>query len=269
MLTITAKHPKCSVFNLSNSFDRPYFFLLQVFLSFQWLFLCQHFARLFRCFTKKMNNSSAGGLIFFPIQHWGNLIWTACFSVVAEISANICIKMRNNTFEQVPWCCFDLRWLTRQKGQCRADGPYFRSQEAQNPAELTETSLVCGCRDLSHSAGTSLHEPESIWPLGLIASGPHWFSVTPRSLVLPICSRLLQHTSGSWGTTGSNQNWELFQSSASLQARFSGSQLLSACLSQACRSKHVQLTHQTSSCRDARTLGHIRGSTYLPLENKE
>lgn len=38
--------------------------------------------------------------------------------------------MRNNTSEQVPLCWFDLRWLTWQKGQCRADGPYFRSQEA-------------------------------------------------------------------------------------------------------------------------------------------
>lgn len=137
-------------------------------------------------------------------------------SVMAEICANICIKMRNNTSEQVSLCRFDLRWLTRQKGQCRADGPYFRSQEAQNHAELTETSPVCRGRDLSHSAGTDLHEPESIWPLGLIASGPHWFSVTPRSLVLSICSGLPLHTSGSRGTAGSNQRYGLFQSSACL-----------------------------------------------------
>lgn len=65
----------------------------------------------------------------------------ATLSVMAGIRAKICIKMRNNTSEQAPLCWFDLRWSTRQKGQCRAYGPHFRSQEAPNPAELTETSL--------------------------------------------------------------------------------------------------------------------------------
>lgn len=151
--TITAKHPTSSFFNLWNLMYLLQVILFEVFAKKKKMFCC-----FFRQFNLRCNVISA-----------------VILSVRTGICANICIKMRNNASEQVPLSRFDLRWLTWQKGQCRADGPYFRSQEAPNPAELTETSPVCGGRNLSHSAGTSLHEPESLWPLGLIASGPHRF----------------------------------------------------------------------------------------------
>lgn len=55
------------------------------------------------------------------------------------------------------------------------------------------------------------------------------------------------------------------------EARFSGSHCLSSCLSLrlAEAQPSVLLTHLTSSCRDAGTLGRIHGSTYLPLEDRE
>lgn len=204
-----------------------------------------------------------------------NLRCDVISAVILSVTTNICIKVRNNASEQVLLCRFDLRWLTWQKGQCRADGPYFRSQEAPNPAALTETSPVCGGRNLSHSAGTSLHEPESLWPLGLIASGPHRFLCdTSKPCAIHLLQTAASHLSfplNGGGGTASNQRCRLSQCSACLEARFSGSHCLSSCLSLGLAEVQlsVQLTHQTSSCRDAGTLGRIHGSTYLPLEEGE
>lgn len=150
--------------------------------------------------------------------------------------------MRNSTSEQAPLGWFDLKWPTWQKGQCRAGGPYFRSQEAPDPADLTETSL-CAEASLTLQAPACTSQK---------AFG-HWFSVTPISLVL---STLPQHTSGSRETTAFNQRCRLSQSSAFSEAQFSSPHYLFAwLLSQARRGQVVCAAHSSDfklqGCRNS------------------